>query len=101
MNNDYLDQSNNLISDILRQAVSGVSDKWDSVTLEVRFAEGVVELKPNYIKEGEKHSISVPKEVIRMLSKLKELNSSEEKGTLKGALFHITSDGKFNVKYDY
>ena len=101
MNNDYLDQSNNLISEILKQSVSAISDKWDSADLEVRFAEGVVELKPSYLKDGEKRSIAVPKEILGMLTKLKELNSSEEKGSLKGLMFHITSDGKFDVKYDY
>jgi hypothetical protein len=102
MNNDYFDQSNSLITEILKQVTSAVNDKWDSITVTVRFAEGFVEFKPSYIKDGVKSSILIPgNEITVMLNKLKELNSSDEKGSLKGLVFQITPDNKFTVDYEY
>lgn len=102
MNNDYFDQSNSLITEILKQIISAVNDKWDSIIVTTRFAEGVVEFKPIYIKDGVKSSIQIPLgELQVMLDKLKELNSSDEKGSLKGLVFQITPDDKFTVDYEY
>jgi hypothetical protein len=102
MNNNYLDQSNALITEVLKQVTSAVSDVWDSINLDVKFAEGVVEIKPSFVKEGVKNSMDLDPSVLNgMLNELKDLNSSSEKGELKGLVFQITPDNKFTVDYEY
>lgn len=102
MNNDYLDQSNSIITEILKQVTSSVNDRWDSITASARFEEGIVEFNPSYLKDGVKSSILIPgSDIPDLLSKLKELNSSNEKGSLKGLVFKIAPDGNFAIDYEY
>ena len=102
MSKDYFDQSNELITDILKQTISDISGEWDSVDIFVNFgANDNLESRVLSIKNGVQNELQPPMDLKNMLLKLKDLNSSTEKGKLKGLSFHADFNGKFGVKYRY
>jgi hypothetical protein len=100
--NSYLNESNALITDILKQFVTSVTVSWDSmhITAEMQ-AQGVLDVKPFYTSAGIDTQFATPLQAGYKLLKLFKLNSSAEKGNLKKALFTVNKDLKFDIKYEY
>lgn len=102
MNNDYLENSNELINKIMQEVVSSIpEDGWETANLVAIYSDGVVDMTCHYSKDMEEIEFFVGSPLGSYLLELKELNTSEEKGTIKGVKFEIDATGKFEVHYSH
>lgn len=101
---DFLDQSNQLITDILKETSSSVSENWNSITLTATYISSpswVVDIRSLYFIDNQEQQFKTPGQVGLKLLKLAKLLSSPEKGSLKKAIFTLQKSGKFDVRYEY
>ena len=102
MNNDYFDQSKDLVDSILKMLVDAIPvSSWDSAELNVEFGGGVITTKAKYTVEGSETSISTNFEFYKVLKEYRNLHSSDEKGDLKSVNFKINADFTFDVNNNY
>ena len=102
---DYFDQSNQLITDILQEAASLVTENWDSIGLTVNFTyedkvATTADIQFIYMIGEEAKTANITPVMTDNLLKLANLNTSE-KGMAKKAIFTLSSAGKFDVNYEY
>ncbi|GEM_PF-6244375 len=98
---DYFDQSNELITSILKETIALVKDKWEKLILTAEYSETDVVATAVYKFERFSTNLTIPDNIKTLLLDLKIINSTDGKGSLKKVIFETNAAGKFNVKYDY
>jgi hypothetical protein len=94
-----MEQSNNIIKQVITDIVKRAPSKWEKVEFKILFGKGSVEYKAEALLAGEMKSFPV----FGVTPKVRELVTlnSTEKGTLTGISGTVNSDGNFKLKYSY
>ncbi|HSX39936.1 MAG TPA: hypothetical protein VLI92_05095 [Candidatus Saccharimonadales bacterium] len=98
---DYLQESHDLIESILKKVVNAAPQGWEGITVDIDYSvPGVIDKKYSAKLGNETKTFMGPSDTIELI-KLKTLNTSTEKGSLKSFKATISTDGKFDIKYGY
>lgn len=103
---DYFNQSNQLITEILKSASAAVSENWETIILTTTYSSPpgapiVVDVQSVYYVDNQPKQFQTPASIGLKLINLAKISSSPQKGNLTKAIFTIQKSGKFDVKYEY
>ncbi|MCX2429262.1 MULTISPECIES: immunity protein YezG family protein [unclassified Pedobacter] len=102
-----MDITNNLINEIIQISNSNIpSDDWDNFTLNIYAINKMISVKSFYEKNGEIISFDPEENGEDVTLKIKKLREelyklSPNKGAWYTCIITVTSDGKFNIDFDY
>ena len=99
--------TNNPINEIIQISNSNIpSDDWDNFTLNIYAINKMISIKSFYEKNGEIISFDPEQNGEDVTLKIKKLREelyklSPNKGPWYTCIITVTSDGKFNIDFDY
>lgn len=104
MNDDFLDNSNKLIEDILKRTAGEIPDDgWEAFRCKLEYTDrDAVQAQAVYVKDGDEHQFPVGIEVMDLALELEKLYFSKDKGRLQRAEFiYDLSTENFDVDFQY
>jgi len=102
-----MDITNNLINEIIQISNSNIpSDEWDNFTLNIYAINKMISIKSFYEENGKIISFDPEENGEDVTLKIKQLREelyklSPNKGAWYTCIISVTSDGKFNIDFNY